>query len=555
VKMAMDICDRYPAVGHYWRKFHGSDVFEKALLDQQPIYKAASSPAPDMLRRPDYLGDHAGLGSPYSVDFHIHPEPWMEEKQAQELARQGYLVEDSRPLEKLSAAATQRKQSLTNPTETGIYQLLTKGGTFVRTLIIIAPKGQREDKNNAIAVKIDGEGYISTSAKNLFVKLPAESREDFLKWIDGRSGSSLDSGSKYVLVSPSGEGSVAFRVYSKGEDDSYEVWPEESCGCGGSWDGGYNDYHGKSLDFVRKREGRKFRFWDGTLEAPSDSISIKLSGSDLEPGTLLDADVAVIEKTASLHIRVDGPEASINRQPATPKFAALKSLVLDHGFSVSDARDLLKQAEMAGRVGNHFTARVVYGEASKFYKSAAPQGPGGLLNADGISAPPFPEPDISQTPWSSGAMEQTPMEHTEQVGGLGAAYNDPSTYDQSPESIVDPMMMQQAQQAGASGQKELFDTSMLSQLSKGVRPQSRIQEWTRDLVQAMDRLGRILLLFYWHNDEFADRYGKNDLPDLEDAIRNAFDSLGEVALFLKEKDVEPLGGLQMGEASVDQIAN
>jgi hypothetical protein len=273
-------------------------------------------------------------------------------------------------------------------------------------------------------------------------------------------------------------------------------------------------------------------------------------------------------KTASLHLRVDGPEVSINRQPARLKLAALKSLIVDHGLSEIDARELMKWAESAGRIGNGTTFRIVYGETARIKQAAPPGGqPGGLLDASGISSPPFPEPQMGYGQMSGGmgggsaAMEQMPLEQAQPVGGLGAMYNDPSSQDQSVESGAgmsqDPGMsglMQQAQQAGQSGQKELFDTSMMASLAKGMRPQSRVQEWTKDLIQAMDRLGRILLLFYWHNDEFADRYGKNDLPDLEDAIRNAFDALGEVALFLKEKDIEPLGGLQMGEASVDQIA-
>jgi hypothetical protein len=563
VKNAMDICDAYPAIGDAWRKFHGDDVFERAIFDQQARYKQADVPAPGLLSRPQLLrGDHAGLGFNSGVDFYTSPKPWMTEKQAAEVARRGYLIEDSRPVEKLSAVAVRNTQRISNPTQTGLYEILTEGGSFERALVIVGPKGQREDRKGAVAVKVDGHGYTDGTPSKMFVRLPGESPEEYRKWFDGLSSSDMESGSTYVLVAENGEASIAFRVSSKNDDDTYEVWPDTygcfSCSNDGS---GYNDYHGPSLSLLRKKPGSKFRFWDGLLEAPKGSKAVKVSG-DFKLGTTLDMEQAVQEKSASLHLRVDGPEVSINRARPVLKFAALKSLMVDHGLGEIDANELLKWAESSGRIGNGFTARIVYGETATI-KKAAPggMGSGGLLDASGIGAPPFPEPDMGYgSPWSSGGVqEQAPLESAEQVPGLGAANNDPSIYDQSPESgagtsMMDPGMMQQAQQAGQSGQKELFDTSMLSSLAKGMRPQSRVQEWSKDLIQAMDRLGRILLLFYWHNDEFADRYGKNDLPDLEDAIRNAFDALGEVALFLKEKDIEPLGGLQMGEASVDQIA-
>jgi hypothetical protein len=65
-------------------------------------------------------------------------------------------------------------------------------------------------------------------------------------------------------------------------------------------------------------------------------------------------------------------------------------------------------------------------------------------------------------------------------------------------------------------------------------------------MKALDKLGRILFMFYWHQEEFEDRYGKQDLPELEDSIRNAFEVLGDVVLFLKEKTVQSRSGVEMG---------
>lgn len=555
-KLAMDICDRYPAVGYYWKKFHGPDVFERALYDQANRYKKEASILPSILNGSPL----PAVSTTPDIRFITSIEPGLTDKQATVLARQGYVIEDNRPLEKLSAAGIKTPQKLANPSQTGIYQLLVKGGKFVRALIVINPKGERSGK--AIAKELDGGRWVLANPGNLYVRLPADTYEEYRKWWDGLSGSEIKSSGKQLFVTENAEGSAAFSVSgeSDGENRAYTVYGysessdtplhlrpafDDDC-C-------FNNYRETELRAVRKTPSSKFRFWEGVLEIPEKAKSIDLSSDSdsLVPGKEFELDDAVEEKTASLHLRSDGPEVSINRARPIVKFAALKALMTEHGFSEADAKELLKQADVAGVTGKGFVARVVYGECSVPYQK---QAAGGLLDGGGISSPPFPDPQTGYGPWATGATEQMPMEHYQPVGGLGAMYNDPSTYDPSPDNIQDPMLMQQAQQAGESGQKEFFDTSMLSQLAKGIRPQNRIQEWTRDLIKSMDRLGRILLLFFWHNEEFADRYGKNDLPDLEDAIRNAFDALGEVALFLKEKDVEPLGGLQSGETSVDQAA-
>ena len=104
------------------------------------------------------------------------------------------------------------------------------------------------------------------------------------------------------------------------------------------------------------------------------------------------------------------------------------------------------------------------------------------------------------------------------------------------------------------GQKEVFDTHMIGGMLKAVREDSLVDRYLGDLLKALDRLGRVLFMFYWHNEEFSDRYGKQDMPELEDSLRNTFESLGDVTLFLKQKTVEPYSGQSMSEPSIEQSA-
>jgi len=72
------------------------------------------------------------------------------------------------------------------------------------------------------------------------------------------------------------------------------------------------------------------------------------------------------------------------------------------------------------------------------------------------------------------------------------------------------------------------------------------------LVESVDALGRLLFNFYWHQEEFEDRYGKSDMPELEDSIRNAFEAVGDVTLYLKEKTIE--SPFDDGDIDLDDVA-
>jgi hypothetical protein len=54
-------------------------------------------------------------------------------------------------------------------------------------------------------------------------------------------------------------------------------------------------------------------------------------------------------------------------------------------------------------------------------------------------------------------------------------------------------------------------------------------------MKGMDKAGRLLFIFYWHNEQFEERYGKENLAKLEDKIRQVFKTTGDLILFLKEK--------------------
>lgn len=234
------------------------------------------------------------------------------------------------------------------------------------------------------------------------------------------------------------------------------------------------------------------------------------------------------------------------------KKAALISLIRDHGLREVQAREMIKAA--AALQPRNLAARFFIKYADVYGGPNLQPGPG---------APAFPEPQMGQEqmgPFNS-VNSVYPQEDYLPVDGMQSQMTDPSIYD--PFYQPDQEAMQVAQSASQSGQKEVFDTAMISGMLKSVRQDSLVDRYLGDLMKALDKLGRILFMFYWHQEEFEDRYGKQDLPELEDSLRNAFEVLGDVVLFLKEKTVgggpgalnsTGVGAADAGEPSIHEAA-
>jgi hypothetical protein len=231
----------------------------------------------------------------------------------------------------------------------------------------------------------------------------------------------------------------------------------------------------------------------------------------------------------------------INRRRMSKK-AGLFHLIRDHGLREKLAKHLLKTAEKSG--GGRWYIKYAYGMnpgdlgpygAGEGMGAGMPMDPG--MQAGGNSA----YGDVPVQQYDQGSYQPVP--------GMDASMTDPSTYD--PMQNIDPNAQQTAQQAYANNQKEVFDTTMISNMLQAVRQDSMVDRYLGDINKALDRLGRILFMFYWHNEEFMEHYGKRDLPELEDTLRNSFENLGDLVLFLRQKTVEPSS---FGEPDLDQSA-
>ena len=489
----------------------------------------------------------------------------------------GVLITDKRDSQDVSMAFnTQVRMEMMNPNESGVYEVLEKPGTFTEMVVLSNPASGRGRENTVLVVrKDDPRSWLNTHRTNVFVKscdcpLPSVFRE----WVNGLSDiSDCKVGNTYVAIHEIGSGTCPFEVTEVLSNGAYRVsWLDyadlprpgnlAARTCMHPQHDNLNGY--KSWDAkitVNKRPGTNLRTVAGEMFIPSDYKVIKVkekndtsrkddspftfmpccdskpfqSGSRSDPspielGDLANAQLMLYEKMASVKVQDTGTDFYI--QSAThgnhrlKKVAAVIHLVADHGLSEKQACVMLKEASV---VAKHNDAKTY------FIKHAAPFNNSVLEG--GPNTPGFPEPFYGQEPVGRGMYPaRYPEEYTSLVPGMDSNLTDPKIYD--PFYMPDPNAMQAGQQASQSGQKEVFDTAMISGLIKTVRQDGLVDRYLGDLMKALDKLGRILFLFYWHQEEFEDRYGKQDLPELEDTLRNSFEVLGDLVLFLKEKTVQ-----------------
>jgi hypothetical protein len=95
--------------------------------------------------------------------------------------------------------------------------------------------------------------------------------------------------------------------------------------------------------------------------------------------------------------------------------------------------------------------------------------------------------------------------------------------------------MQLADLSQQKGLGSLFEHGVVKQLVDTYDSGSMVSTYVTDLEQALDRLGRILFLFYWKPEDFARLYGNDDQTGMENRFVSNFRSLGEMTLELLQK--------------------
>ncbi len=618
VKMLLEACKAFPKFAQAIDRFYGEDFLERMVKEAKPyVYmfhngsdEGAGKPKKPAKRDPRVSSmqsstkkikmDEIFDGGPpkcasvkgvrvittdqvmaQGLDV-IHD---LSKDEKERLIKERVVVKDTRDNGEVTIAFNvQTKLELQNPDETNVYQVLVKPDTFKKCLVIMGPYGEHSREQFCTVVQLEGEKkWVNTHPANVWVT----SRYDvtaFRKWVEEQTDAkSLDTGEGLtVLINGMGQGTCPFRVREKdegGEDESklYRVsfrdysskgrptWlPDQGVRPHSRFDESWGDYDGAPTIRLTGKPGAKIKKTTGELWVPAGFKKISLKkppepkkdGDDdlccsydedwgpLDLGNLLAVQLLIHSTTSPMKILADGKDVKVDDKPYD-KVSAVVHLVKVVGLREKQARQCIAEAETHWlRTRNAMEFRLV--------KQAGPGDPMGNLIQGAPSAPPFPDPNIgADDVMGSNVPTMTRSEHQVGIPDMSASKTDRSIYDPR---TPDPKSMAVAQQAAQTGQKEVFDTSAMGALLKSVRPDNMIDRYLGDMMKGMDRTGRVLFNYYWHGEEFEDRYGKQDMPELEDGLRNSFEGQGDIVLKLKQKTVDP----DMTEGSsidLSQVAN
>ena len=103
---------------------------------------------------------------------------------------------------------------------------------------------------------------------------------------------------------------------------------------------------------------------------------------------------------------------------------------------------------------------------------------------------------------------------------------------------LDEGAIERIRKASNTGVKEIVDTQLMSELAKSAYSVDKVQDYLPIISKALDRICRSLVMFYWHNEDFEERYGKQNMPQLEDALKDNIRAIGDLIGYLRDKSVQ-----------------
>ena len=490
----------------------------------------------------------------------------MDSDSKKRLIRDGFTIKDDRKDEEKSEVYTvEGVRRYSSPQESGTYQVLLSGGNTTKSWVIL-PTGTATGKH-AVVVEQDKRMWRLADPEAVFVRddeasqghvkdKKDETPSPYSKAIEPMS---MEIDAEYVLVNQKGDGTKPFRISSTVAENGKRVrvrvrWcygsVTEKADYGHDFstlrtgrDRQCRDVE-KDLDYMEfgQHKGRLTVSGSDTLVVPSDWKALKLyddSGESYDKsqamreafklGSMSDADEALTKEALSRFTVASDDHGveyyfDVNHQLTRPMGykQAYVELVTRYGLPVKAAEDMLVEAS------TQFKSR-------RFVKFAQEiQSP-----MVGVNMPyPYERPPSIDPYNGVPVYENHEQEQRGTMMGVPPKPQ-PNVYGMNlgGEADMDVNAMQLAQQAGQAGQKKIFDHAAIGGLSKTYDTGSVIDSYVPELMKALDRIGRLIFLFYWKNEDFSERYGSNDMPEMEDLIRNVFKSFGELALQLRKKAI------------------
>lgn len=164
---------------------------------------------------------------------------------------------------------------------------------------------------------------------------------------------------------------------------------------------------------------------------------------------------------------------------------------------------------------------------------------GPSLNGEGLiyGGMAYPEEDPGVGTNEAGMNEVGPQVLREEIplNSLSDPSQDWRNMDEANWDKIKNQDLQFLMRVAESGSKPVLETSVINLLLRSNRTSNQIAEWLPDFVNSLDSKCRLLLSFYWHNSDFAEDYGKDEMAEFEDVLLDSIKIDGQLILFLKQR--------------------
>ena len=482
--------------------------------------------------------------------------PDMDSKAKKRIVTKGFTVEDRRdPAEKSEIYEVEYQKRFSSPECPGTYNVLLRTGAVAPAWVLFPAGSNRND--GCIVVSTDQDKMFRAEPEALFVR--GEKLDDkgwaYDKAVDIDK---MEIGGKYVLLGKDGICIQPVTVRSIiAEDGTRTRMSVSTCYChkpegretyGKDFDGRILDERGgrgmpsSDYDYTNAIEFSDKHRWpavDGhtkivpsvwkalEIKKPADEGAVTALCEAFKPGKLSDV-LYALEKQGVHKITVGSDDQGLeyyvrlDDQFADHKQMSYKAacvrLMSHFGLDIEDAEQMLKEA-----AENYKSKRLI-----KF------------AQLPGVNMP-YPPPPVTSSDYQTGATVEYPqadLTRGQMYGVTPPRYSLAPGFNLGGEAQMDLQAAQSATDAAHAGQKEVFDHSVIAGLAKTYDVGSVVDTYVPELLKALDKLGRILFLFYWKNEEFTERYGSEDMAELEDTIRGVFKNFGDLVLKLRQKAIE-----------------
>ena len=470
----------------------------------------------------------------------ISPGQKIAEETLTEIFEKGYSIKNAKEGEDASKVCIEEEnERFHEVTESGVYKILNREGKLVEAVVFVGvtPLGAVGSSSGGWSTKlvVDPSNGTFVEAKDVFYRTGNEissvdkkQKEEILS--SAKSVTSAIPNERYILISPNFEVYGPFKVDNKTKVDgkttlmcspSYGFDFYCDCNC-------REDIKIKEVGGDTTRIGRV----GNVVYVPSSFRLFKLNGDrywnskeikKVTPGSFS----GVLEALTR-----SGAEKVLFEKEAMDA----KVLHNDVASSFSDRGDfvfhLCKNFDFAVETSEKI--------ASELWDKKKRQLSVAFLRKRAY--PEVPDPNVAAGTARDGTPQEQQASATEKML--------PATQAQLPATDPSFGMWKQPtpediaflERAADSNSREVFDPAMVGILVRTTRSQSIVQEYIPEFVDNLDRMIRLLLLFYWHNAEFAENYGIDQMAEFEDLLLSTIKNTGKTILFLKQKAVDSSKG-------------